>query len=100
MPIPEWRFKFTAPPARYRVGIPAMLREFHRAMLLGMEIEHLSIDGRELTPHQLLLLNAWVASRGAWNASRQDYFEAWRRLQVILDSPYLSPSARARRRVR
>ena len=32
------------------------------------------------------MLNLWIEAWGAWRASRQDYFEAWRRLDAIIST--------------
>ena len=77
MPIPKWRYTFTKAPPFERI-------EWLRAMLLGIELQSLEIDGRPVTPQQLFLLNLWISAWGAWRASRQDYFEAWRRIDTIL----------------
>lgn len=75
-----------------------MLREWHRAMLLGMSIESLEIDGRPVDARRLFLLNVWVESWGAWRASRLDFFEAWRRVDAILRDDGPVPTLLRRRR--
>jgi hypothetical protein len=77
---PLWRYRFTAPLARERVSVPAMLREWHAAMKFGLELASLEIDGQPVDSDTLLLLNAWVSQYSAWNASRQNHFAAWERL--------------------
>jgi hypothetical protein len=68
-----------------------MLRQWHSARRLGFEIAALEIDGQKLDGSQIELLNLWIGGGGAFNASRQDYFEAWRRLNSVLKSPYRLP---------
>jgi len=86
MPIPKWRYEFTKPVAIERSDVPAMLRQWHRGMLLGIYLDSLEIDGVPLCPEQLFMLNLWIEAWGAWRASRQDYFEAWRRLDAIIST--------------
>jgi len=95
MPIPKWRYVFTKPVAIERSDIPAILRQWHRGMLLGLRLDSLEIDGQLLSPEQLFMLNLWIEAWGAWRASRQDYFEAWRRVDSILSAKLF----RSKRRV-
>jgi hypothetical protein len=97
MAIPRWHYRFSRPAEREIVSVTEMLRDFHRAHLLGMEVEELRIDGVPVGKETLNLLQLWVEASGASNAARQDYFEAWRRLDRVLFDP---APYRARRRGR
>jgi len=88
MPIPLWKWSLTTPQPVEASSVPSMLRQWHSANRLGLEIRQLLIDDKETEPHTLQLLNIWIGCGGAFNASRQDYFEAWRRLERVLKSPY------------
>ena len=81
---PVWRYTFSAPLARERVSVPSMLREWHAAMKFGLELSSLEIDGESVEADALLLLNAWISQYSAWNASKQDHFAAWERLERVL----------------
>lgn len=91
MPVPRWRWQFTPPLPCEEISVPAMLRQWHSASRLGLELQSLEIDGASLDERTLFLLNTWIACGGAFNASRQDYFEAWARLDRVLKSPYRRP---------
>lgn len=43
--------------------------EWHRARLLGLQVEACEFDGRELDPGELFRLNFWIGSGGAWRCS-------------------------------
>ena len=73
------------------VSVPAMLRRWHSARLLGLEVESLEMDGVAVSERTLHLLNLWIGAGGAFNAARQDYFEAWARLERVLKSPFQLP---------
>lgn len=78
-----------------------MLREWHRASLLGCELERVEVDGKPLGREVVLMLNLWISAGSAWNASRQDYFEAWARLDRVVNGPapgVKPPGGRGRRR--
>jgi hypothetical protein len=53
-----------------------MLEDWHRAALLGLEIEELAIDGRPVGELQLEKLNMWLSTRAAWNYRNKPYWEA------------------------
>jgi hypothetical protein len=74
-----------------------MLREWHRARLLWMELATVEKNGVPLDPVHVMMLNEWIVCRGCWNAQRQDYFAAWDRLEKVLGGP-VPPSFRKRRR--
>lgn len=84
MAVPEWIYTFTAPAVRKRIDVHGMLREWHRAGLLGLELQTLVKNGVEIDPVRVMMLNEWIACRGCSNATRQDYFEAWARLERVL----------------
>ncbi len=85
---PVWLYDLTIPQKRSHRSVPAMLREFHRASLLGISVESLSRNGKSIDAVTLILLNEWIRANGAWNASKQDYFESWRRLETIIGTHY------------
>lgn len=98
MAVPAWTYTLTPPGPRKGLSVPAMLREWHRGALLGMELSRVEVDGVELDPVRVMMLNVWIQAGGAWNASRQNYFEAWARLHRVLDGP--PPKLKRRRRPR
>ncbi|MBI2510515.1 MAG: hypothetical protein HYV96_00930 [Opitutae bacterium] len=71
--------------------MPAILRQWHSASRLGLRLASLEIDGVPVDARQLELLNDWIGVGGAFNASRQNYFEAWARLDRVLKSTYRRP---------
>ena len=87
MSVPKWLFEFSEIPPKEQVNVTIMLRDWHRARLLGAELSALSRDGVRLSENALLRLNLWISSGGAWNASRGDFFRAWDRLERIIASP-------------
>ena len=87
MAAPKWRYRFTRPVHQEKISVPAMLRDWHRAMTLGLELASLEIDGEPVDERTLFLLNLWISANGAWNASKQDYFRAWDRLERVLRTP-------------
>jgi hypothetical protein len=92
MPPPEFVTAFSPLPLARTLSVTHALRTWHRAHLLGATLLDFRIDGRPVDPGTLRLLNAWTAAQGAWNASRQEYFEAWRRLDAVLaDRPGRGP---------
>lgn len=88
MSLPRWRWVLTTPAPSERSDVPAMLRQWHSASRLGLRLASLEIDGVPVDTRTLALLNDWIAVGGAFNASRQNYFEAWARLDRVLKSPY------------
>jgi hypothetical protein len=68
-----------------------MLRQWHSAARLGLRLASLEIDGVPIDARTLALLNDWISVGGAFNASRQNYFEAWARLERVIKSPYRRP---------
>lgn len=72
-------------------GVPSILRQWHAARRMELEIVSLSSNGKPYDERTLHLLNLWIACGGAFNASRQDYFESWRRLEAVLNSTYQPP---------
>jgi hypothetical protein len=96
---PVWRYTFTSPLVRERVSVPSMLREWHAAMKFGLELASLEIDGEPVDADALLLLNAWISQYSAWNASRQNHFAAWERLERVLGAkaPLVLKRLRSRR---
>jgi len=91
MAIPRWKWHLNPPRPQETINVAQMLRDWHSARRLGLELRSLEIDGREIDARTLQLLNDWVGCGGAFNASRQHYFEAWARLHRILTSPYRPP---------
>ena len=96
MSVPRFRYRFSAPLGRQRIDIPAMLREWHAAMRLGMVLEAVDVDGEPLTETQLLVINSWIQSWAAWRASRLGYFRCWEMLEAVLAH---SPTRRLRGRL-
>lgn len=74
----EWTY---GPPdprqARY---VPTILREWHRACLVGLSLDTLSIDGKPLTETQLERVNYFIQGRGAWRCSNLSYWDAMKML--------------------
>lgn len=98
MPLPNWKIEYGKIPLAEHSSVPALLREMHRARLLGAEVRALEIDGKLLDDRHLALLNDWIAASGASNASRQNYFEAWARLKRIINHEVTSEVPRRRSR--
>jgi len=84
---PEFRCTFSQPSELRTLSVTHLLRVWHRAGLLGMTVEEFSVGDRIIDSCTLRLVNAWVGADGAWNASKQEYFEAWRRLDAVLNAP-------------
>ena len=91
MTPPVWKWQYSPPLPAKAVSVPAILRQWHSASRLGLSIKSLEIDDTVVDSRTLELLNLWIASGGAFNAARQDYFEAWARLDRVLKSPYRLP---------
>lgn len=85
---PRWRWVFTLPAPSEALSVAQMLRAWNSARRLGLELQSLERDGVPVDARTLRLLNDWIACGGAFNASRQDYFEAWARLERVLGSTY------------
>lgn len=100
MAVPKWSYVFTRAPRREKIDVHGILREWHRAMLLGMSVERLEIDGRAVDEQRLMLLNLWIEGHGAWNATKQNYFAAWERLERVLSGPLTRRVLRRARRRR
>lgn len=95
---PEFVCRFSEPVDLHTLSVTHLLRNLHRAHLLGMVITKLTIGGVPVDAGTVRLLNAWTGAQGAWNASKQDYFEAWRRLDKVLTAPL--PRRRKTKRVK
>ncbi len=91
MSVPVWKWTLTTPLPCQQISVAVMLRQWHSASRLGLELKSLEVDGVPVEPRVLDLLNTWIGCGGAFNASRQDYFEAWARLDRVLMSPYRRP---------
>lgn len=59
-------------------------REWHRAHKFGLRVDSVAIDGRSLTGGELVRLNAWIASGGAWRCSAVDPWTAHEILTRVL----------------
>ncbi len=98
MTPPRWKWTLTPPQPVEASSVPAILRQWHSAARLGLELKSLEKDGKPVSPRTLMLLNIWIGCGGAFNASRQDYFEAWSRLEKILNSQFRSVRRKAARK--
>ena len=78
----EWRLR----PHRGRESMlmHELMRDWHRGMLLGLEVEELSIDGRPVDQVALERLNLWVQAGGAWNSRNLPYWDARARIVAVL----------------
>ena len=78
----EW--DFTPPPGYRGRTVNCIFREWHRGFLLGLEVNHLKLGGREITGDELQRLNFWIAANGAWRASALPYWDGFNLLVDVL----------------
>lgn len=75
----EWRY--STPDPRRALYVPTILREWHRAALVGLSLDRLSIDGKPLKEIQLERLNYFIQGRGAWRCTNLGYWDAMKMLR-------------------
>ncbi len=87
-------YVFTKAPQRIREHVPSIFREWHRAHLLGIELESVEIQtghfGEDLYHcdlRQLDRLNAFVSAYGAWRCSALPALEAETVLETLMRRP-------------
>src|SRR5688572_10632212 len=72
-----------------------LFRSWHRSMLLGLEVETLTINGREVSELGLRRLNFWIQAYGAWRCSTLPYWEGHDALLKVLDGNMQAPKVGA-----
>jgi len=78
----EW--SFVKPGTEKGVHVPSVVRHWHRAGLLGFELERLSVGRAAVDPVALERLKMFLAGGGGWELASKDYWEARRVLEGIL----------------
>lgn len=96
MSVPKWSYSFTQIPSRRHINAIALLRDMHRAWLLGAEVRELQVDGKPISENALVRLNLWIQAGGAWKSTRGEYVDAWGRLEAVI-SPPVDPQRLLRR---
>jgi hypothetical protein len=79
----EWGY--SEPGERCAKHLPSVIREWHRAHKLRLEVEWLKLDGTTVSPEALRRLNFWLSADGAWRCSLLPHFEAAAVLSRVLD---------------
>lgn len=70
----EWRYSVST--GHHDIRLTSALRAWHRARLIGLKIDAMQWDGRQLSVRELERLNYWVEARGAWRCSLLPWHEA------------------------
>ncbi len=74
-------YRFTPSIVHRDFRLTSALRAWHRARLLGLSLDLVSIDGRQLNPLEVERLNLWVEALGAWRCS----LLPWHKAAAVLD---------------
>jgi hypothetical protein len=80
-----WKYEESG--VRCRLHVPSVLREWHRASMIGVGVAECSLEGRVLTQEQVSALNRFLNEGRSWSASRMPYFEALRALHAAVGVP-------------
>lgn len=78
----EWQFG--SPPEACGVHVPSILRHWHKARLVGLELDRLSVGPLEVDPRAVERLNLFLASGGGWQIASMDYWKARQVLDRVL----------------
>jgi len=70
----EWRY--SASTGHHDIRLTSALRAWHRARLIGLKVDSLTWDGRNVIGQELERLNLWIEARGAWRCSCLKWHEA------------------------
>lgn len=93
MPLPSLVYTFSESLPQCRSHVPSILRQWHRGMLLGFELESLCVAGREISERDLERLNLWISAHGAWRCSAMPWHDAADALELVLRAPLRVPVA-------
>ena len=93
VPLPSLVYTFSDSFPQCRSHVPSILRQWHRGMLLGFDLESLCVGGREIGERDLERLNLWIAAHGAWRCSAMSAIDAAQALEVVLRAPLRVPVA-------
>jgi hypothetical protein len=82
--VPELQWRLGESPRYTEQLLTITFREWHRAFLLGIAIEELTIGGQKKTALEVERLNLWIQGSGAWRCSSLPYWEARKVLDDVL----------------
>ena len=82
--LPELRWVYSESPEYVQRRLTVTFRDWHRAKLLGLEVEYLEIAGNKITGEELRRLNFWIRADGAWRSSALGHFESSGLLSDVL----------------
>ena len=84
MPVSTWEYEFTPSGPRRNQCLWIMLRDWHRARLLWLDLGRAKIDDRDLSELELERLNLWISGRGAWRCSALSHWDQDEILRRVL----------------
>ena len=82
LPLIEW--ELGRPEPYSAVYLPSVLRNWHRASLLGIEVGSVAINRSPLAAVEIERVNDWLSGRGAWRLASADYWHARRVLESVV----------------
>ena len=83
----EWRFSATSEHTETR--LTCAFRAWHRAKLLGLQLDSVTFDGLPLDSDQLKRLNFFVEALGAWRCSLLPWHKASAVLAKVISGDLL-----------
>ena len=84
LPLLQWNL--SVPPGYSGRSIGSVLRQWHRAEMLGLEVSRLKIGGHEKAAHEMERLNMWISAGGAWRCSLLPHWDAFNALEIQVGS--------------
>src|SRR5581483_9932334 len=84
MSLVKYTWTYSAPQILAGTSMQLILKNWHRASLLWMELSSLSIGGKPCSEDGVERLNLWLRAGGAWKCTLLPHFESERVIREIL----------------